>query len=241
MTQQKNITWLIDLDNTLHNASYAIFPALHSNMNAYIANVLGDGDKPADDDTVDAARTLYWEKYGATLLGLIKHHNVKPAEFLDQTHQMDYLPGMMRFESGLRNLLRRLPGRKILFTNAPRKYSQQVVRHLGLHRHFDQHISIESMRVHGQLRPKPSRWLLKKWMAKKGLLASRCVLIEDTLQNLRAAKQCGMKTVWVTQYAKYATKNSKNNMRSGRPNFINIKIHSMKQLPSQLSRLTYPI
>ncbi len=241
MTPLKNITWLIDLDNTLHNASYAIFPALHSNMNAYMAQLLGDGEKPADNATVDAARTLYWEKYGATLLGLIKHHNVKPAEFLDLTHQLDPLPGMMRFEPGLANLLRRLPGRKILFTNAPRKYSQQVVRQLGLHRHFDQHISIESMHVHGQLRPKPSRWLLKKWLARKRLMASQCVLIEDSLQNLKSAKQCGMKTVWVTQYAKYATKNSKSSLGSGRPIFIDIKIHSVKQLPSQLFRLTYPI
>jgi putative hydrolase of the HAD superfamily len=29
--------WLFDLDNTLHNASHAIFPAIMANMNVYIA------------------------------------------------------------------------------------------------------------------------------------------------------------------------------------------------------------
>jgi putative hydrolase of the HAD superfamily len=43
---------------------------------------------------------------------------------------------MIRAERGLRQLLRRLPGRKILLTNAPHRYSSQVLRHLGLQRQF---------------------------------------------------------------------------------------------------------
>src|SRR5450830_1431170 len=72
--------WLFDLDNTLHNASHAIFPAIMANMNTYIARVLGDGTTPADIDAVNAARTLYWKRYGATLLGLMRHHNVSAAQ-----------------------------------------------------------------------------------------------------------------------------------------------------------------
>jgi putative hydrolase of the HAD superfamily len=59
-----------------------------------------------------------------------------------------------------------LPGQKILLTNAPRRYSRELVRHLGLHRHFSHHISIESMHVHRQLRPKPSRIMLRKLLAR---------------------------------------------------------------------------
>ena len=81
--------WLFDLDNTLHNASHAIFPALKANMNAYIAQVLGDGLVPADIDLVNATRIKYWQLYGATLLGMIKHHGVRADHFLHQTHQLD--------------------------------------------------------------------------------------------------------------------------------------------------------
>jgi len=65
--------WLFDLDNTLHNASHAIFPAINANMNAFMAKALGDGETPADADVVNAARLLYWKRYGATLLGMIRY------------------------------------------------------------------------------------------------------------------------------------------------------------------------
>ena len=103
--------WLFDLDNTLHNASHAIFPAIVANMNLYIARVLGDGITPASDAAVDAARTQYWRRYGATLLGMVKHHQVPAAHFLSETHAFTDLPSMIRAERGLGALLRRLPGR----------------------------------------------------------------------------------------------------------------------------------
>ena len=62
----RKLTWLFDLDNTLHDASHAIFPAINLNMNAYIAQVLQKGGLPADDAAVNAARVTYWQRYGAT-------------------------------------------------------------------------------------------------------------------------------------------------------------------------------
>ncbi len=229
------ITWLIDLDNTLHNASHAIFPVMHQKMNAYMAEVLGDGDGPADEALVDATRRLYWKKYGATLLGLIEHHGVSAAEFLRFTHDFDQLPDMLRFESGLAKLFRRLPGQKILFTNAPREYAGRVVRQIGLNGHFDHHVSIEAMHVHRRLRPKPSRLLLRKILAKRRLSARHCVLVEDSRDNLRSAKQMGLKTVWITQYHPAGTQYAQ---RFARARFIDIKIKSIKQLPTQISKLS---
>lgn len=230
---KRDITWLIDLDNTLHNASHAIFPAIHVNMNNYMAHLLGDGVTPADAATVDAARQFYWDKYGATLMGLIKHHNVNANDFLHQTHHIDNLADLLRYESGLRRLMHQLPGRKILFTNAPRQYSRKVVSNLGLHRHFDHHISIESMRVHGQLRPKPSKSLLKKVIAKYKLRGRQCALIEDTLVNLKSAKQLGMKTVWITQYLNHP----KQKQRFARSHFVDLKVRSVKLIPKNIPKL----
>ncbi|MET3119152.1 putative hydrolase of the HAD superfamily [Undibacterium sp. GrIS 1.8] len=192
--------WLFDLDNTLHNASHAIFPAITQNMNRFMADLLGDGVTPADAATVNAARALYWQRYGATLLGLVKHHGVRADSFLHAAHSFDNLTAMIRAERGLARLLRRLPGRKILLTNAPRDYSREVIRHLGLHRHFAAHIPIEAMRVHGHLRPKPSTQYLRKLVAKQKVRAADCILIEDTVSNLRAAKRTGMRTALITRY-----------------------------------------
>jgi len=231
--------WLFDLDNTLHNASYAIFPAIMANMNTYIARVLGDGSTPAHIDAVNAARTLYWKRYGATLLGLVKHHGVKADHFLAETHGMDDLLSMIRHEKGLGQLLRRLPGRKVLLTNAPHRYSTMVLRHLGIQRHFSHHIAIESMRVHGQLRPKPSKLLLRKVMRRQQVAARRCILVEDTLANLRTAHALGMRTAWVTQYLKVGDPIGAAHppKRLVRPGWVDVKVKSVKHLPARLSRL----
>jgi putative hydrolase of the HAD superfamily len=236
--------WLFDLDNTLHDASHAIFPAISANMNTYIARVLGDGITPASREAVNAARIGYWKKYGATLLGMIRHHQVDPADFLRETHDLGALHELVRFERGLARLLRRLPGRKILLTNAPTAYSTGVVRHMGLQRHFAHHIAIEDMHVHGRLRPKPSRLMLRRLLRRQGVAPRRCILVEDTLVNLKHAKQLGVRTAWVTQYLRYSDPIGKAGPRIGplpkmvkRPGYVDVKVKSVFGLPGQLRRL----
>nr|WP_314546510.1 pyrimidine 5'-nucleotidase [uncultured Massilia sp.] len=231
--------WLFDLDNTLHDASHAIFPAISANMNTYIARVLGDGTTPASRAAVDAARIGYWKRYGATLLGMIRHHHVDAADFLRETHDIGALQDLVRFERGLAKLLRRLPGRKILLTNAPTAYSTGVVRQIGLQRHFAHHIAIEDMRVHGQLRPKPSKLMLRRLLRKHGLAPRRCILVEDTLVNLRHAKQLGLRTAWVTQYLRYSDPIGKAPLPKiiKRPAYVDVKVKSVLRLPARMNRL----
>lgn len=220
--------WLFDLDNTLHDAGFAIFPTVSDNMNAYLADLLGEAGVPADAATVDRVRQMYWQRYGTTLLGLMKHHQVQMDDFLHAAHQFDDLATMIRAERGLSQLLRRLPGRKILLTNAPRQYSHEVMRHLGLHRHFAEHIPIEAMRVHGQLQPKPSARFLRVLAARLRVHPRRCILVEDTIANLRAAKQVGMRTALVTGY----TPNSKGFEKSSKnaAACVDVKVKSVFQL-----------
>jgi putative hydrolase of the HAD superfamily len=236
--------WLFDLDNTLHDASHAIFPAISANMNTYIGRVLGDGLTPATQAQVDAARLGYWKRYGATLLGMIRHHGVSAADFLHVTHDLGALDKLVRAEKGLGTLLRRLPGRKILLTNAPTRYSTDVMRHLGLSRHFAHHVAIEHMHVHRQLRPKPSSLMLRRLLRKHGVAARRCILVEDTLANLKSASRLGLRTVWVTQYLRMSDPIGKAGPRIGplprtlkRPGYVDVKVKSVRQLPARLHRL----
>ena len=69
--------WLFDLDNTLHNASPHIFPHINRSMTHYLEQHLG----LAPDDA-NALRTHYWHRYGATMLGLMRHHGTDPDHFL---------------------------------------------------------------------------------------------------------------------------------------------------------------
>lgn len=241
-TTRSSPVWLFDLDNTLHNASHAIFPAIVANMNLYMARVLGDGVTPAGDDVVNAARLLYWQRYGATLLGLVKHHQVQAAHFLHETHSIDDLAAMVRAERGLRQLLRRLPGRKILLTNAPHRYASQVLRQLGLQRAFGHQVAVEAMTVHRQLRPKPSKIMLRKLMRMQRLTPQRCILVEDTLANLRSAHALGMRTVWITQYLTMRANHglSHPQKRLVRPAYVDVKVKSVRDLPARLHHLRSP-
>ncbi len=224
----RELVWLFDLDNTLHNASHAIFPAINGNMNVLIERVLADQQLPSHAEAVNELRVRYWQRYGATLLGMIRHHDVRAEDFLRDAHQFDDLSGMIRAERGIQRLMRRLPGRKILLTNAPRAYAHEVLRHLGLQRHFAEHVPIEAMRVHRQWRPKPSRLLLRQLLRRRGLQPARCVLVEDTLENLRSAKSLRMRTVWFTGFSP---------RRFSRPGFADVQVKSLHQLPRQLARL----
>ena len=55
-------------------------------MGDYVVRHLGITPEEAD-----ALRQHYWRRYGATLLGLVRHHGVRAAHFLDETHRM---PGL---------------------------------------------------------------------------------------------------------------------------------------------------
>jgi putative hydrolase of the HAD superfamily len=136
-------------------------------------------------------------------------------------------------------MLKRLPGRKILLTNAPTAYSTEVVRHIGLQRHFSHHIAIEDMHVHRQLRPKPSTLMLRRLLRKHRLAPHRCVLVEDTLVNLKHAKRLKLRTAWVTQYLRYSDPSGKAPLPKmlKRPAYVDVKVKSVLQLPSHLRRL----
>ncbi|MGC5805782.1 pyrimidine 5'-nucleotidase [Ralstonia pseudosolanacearum] len=187
--------WLFDLDNTLHHASHAIFPQINRLMTAYVARVLG-----TDEATASRVRVDYWRRYGATILGMVRHHGVDPDDFLAQAHRFDDLRAMVRAERGLAQLLRALPGRKILLTNAPAAYAREVVRHIGLRRAFAREIAVEHMWVHRRLRPKPDPLMLRRLLARERIAPTRAILVEDTLSHLKRYRRLGLSTVWVTGY-----------------------------------------
>jgi putative hydrolase of the HAD superfamily len=73
--------WLFDLDNTLHNASQHIFPRINVAMTEFVSHKLN-----LSLDDANEVRQRFWRQYGATLLGLVKHHGIDMAEFLCEAH-----------------------------------------------------------------------------------------------------------------------------------------------------------
>ncbi len=195
MCPHRHRIWLLDLDNTLHDAGATVFPRISEAMTAYMAREL--------DMTLEAAAALrvsYWRRYGATLLGLVKHHGIDAAHFLHETHAMDDLHTIIRRNHALVHLLQRLPGRLVLVTNAPRDYAWRILRALGVHRLLDDVFTVESMRFAGRLQPKPSRPMFRRLIASLRVPANRCVLVEDSIENLRRARAVGLRGVLITEF-----------------------------------------
>ena len=208
-------TWLFDLDNTLHNASPHIFPHINRSMREYIERHLG-----VDKDEATRLRQTYWDRYGATLTGLVRHHGVDPRHFLHETHQFEDLHRMVVFERGLKAMLRRLPGRKIIFSNAPRHYTEAILRLAGIRQEFDAVYSIEQLRY----RPKPAVSGFLRILRRERLEAKRCVMVEDSLANLVTARRLGIKTVWVSAGLRRST-------------HVDVRLRRVTRLPAFLGRL----
>jgi putative hydrolase of the HAD superfamily len=211
--------WLFDLDNTLHDTSHAIFPAIDRNMTAAVCEALS-----VDDAQADHLRQLYWRRYGATVIGMMRHHGVRADSFLARCHELD-IPSLLRSEPGLPVKLRRLPGRKVLLTNAPYEYARLVLKHLGILAQFDSLWAIEHMQWHGQYRPKPAPALLRYVLAREGVAPHQATLVEDTLVNLRAARQVGLRTVHV--YHPLTPFNRQNRARAG---YVDLRVNSIADL-----------
>ncbi|HXF46378.1 MAG TPA: pyrimidine 5'-nucleotidase [Burkholderiaceae bacterium] len=221
------MVWFFDLDDTLHDASHAIASTIDRRMTDYVV-------KHLDVDEVEAnrLRLTYWRRYGATLLGLMRHHAVDPHHFLRTTHDFDVV-SLLRAERGLARLFARLPGRKVLLTNAPHHYARAIVRELALHRYLGTHYAIERMRVHGMLRPKPSVAMLRHMLARERLAGrgnpARAVLVEDNTLNLKAARAAGFRTVLITRHRL---------QRGGaRPPYVDLRLASVQRLPRALAAL----
>lgn len=209
--------WLFDLDNTLHNASEHIFPHINHSMTTYIRNHLGVNEIEAT-----LLRQNYWQRYGATLHGLMRHHGVNPQHFLWNTHQFPDLSDMLVFERTLKTTLRRIPGRKFIFSNAPGHYTNAVLALMRICPCFEGIYPLERFRYHAK--PMPSGFL--HLLRKERLDPQRCVMVEDSLDNLKTAKQLGMVTVWISKECR-------------KPPCVDIKIRSLRELPARFNQLQH--
>jgi putative hydrolase of the HAD superfamily len=207
--------WIFDLDNTLHDATPHIFPHINRSMTAYVQQYLQLEEAAAND-----LRERYWQRYGATMTGLMRNHGTDPDHFLWHTHQFPELHRMVLREKRLRHVLKALPGRKVVFSNAPQQYAHAVLKLLRVDDLFDDVMAVE----HTRYRPKPDSFGFMRLIKKHGVRAAQCVMVEDSLENLHAAKKLGMRTVWVNAGNKSAP-------------YVDVKIRDVMRLPDVLHRL----
>jgi putative hydrolase of the HAD superfamily len=180
-------TLLFDLDNTLYPAERELFSLIDVRINRFMIEVVG-----IPESEVDHLRRDYWQRYGASLQGLIRHFGIDPEAYLDFVHEVD-VASRLAPDPGLRRTLQQLPQRKVVFTNGSRGHALRVLDSLDI---TDQFEEIFDIRVARYL-PKPFTAPYQAVLKELGVQARHCIMLEDSLANLRTAKELGMGTILV--------------------------------------------
>ena len=178
--------WVFDLDNTLYPHHTNLFSQIDVRMTAYVSELL----TLSREDARKLQKELYL-KYGTTLNGLMELHGIDPDDFLAKVHDIDY--SWLKPDPVLGAAIRRLPGRKFIFTNGDRGHAERAARQLGILENFDDIFDI----VAADLLPKPIRATYEKFAELHAVTGPNAVMFEDLARNLSVPKALGMTTVLV--------------------------------------------
>ena len=176
--------WFFDLDNTLYCANSGIFDQIHKKMGEFISKNLKVSLKEAK-----FLQKKYFIENGTTLYGLMKNHNINPKEFLSYVHNIDF--SIVKPDEKLNNLIKKVQGKKIVFTNADISYVKKILTNLDLNNIFEDIFDIERMNFLPKPNLKTYKKLISTYNVKKG------ILFDDIPQNLFPASDLGLKTVQI--------------------------------------------
>ncbi len=186
--------WVFDLDNTLYPATFNLFGQIDTRMRSYISRFLGVGLEEAY-----RLQKHYFREYGTSLHGLMHRHGMDPLPFLEFVHDIDVT--VLPPSPGLEAALARLPGRKLVFTNASVRHAERVMGRLGIDHHFEAVFDI----IEADYRPKPQPEGYGVLVRRHGLDAGRTVMVEDIARNLAPAAALGMTTAWIRTDTEHGT------------------------------------
>ncbi len=118
-------------------------------------------------------------------------HGVDPHDYMIQTHAIDLspVPPCPLTQKGLSLL----PGRKVIYTNAPRHWAEKMTKHLGIFDQFDGVFAIED----ADYLPKPASDAFDIFLKQQRVDPKTACMFEDMEENLKTAHDTGMTTVWL--------------------------------------------
>jgi len=179
---------LFDLDDTLYSPNVGLFSHIAERINNWLVRAL--------DITPEAAAALrheYFMAYGTTLNGLVRHHpEVDIEDYLDDVHRVE-VAKYLAPNPALAALLTRLPGPRVIFTNATADWAERVLQALGIRAHFARIVDIRALNY--QSKPAPVAYA--RVLTLLAATGPDCLLFDDQPRNLRAGAAVGMRTVLV--------------------------------------------
>lgn len=179
-------TWVFDLDNTLYPPEARLFDQIEVRMTDWVMETTG-----LSRDEASALRRHYWQRYGTTLAGLMREHQIDPARFLHEVHQIDL--GALVPDPFLAAGIEALPGRKIVYTNGSAPYAIRVLARREIGHLFNAIYGVEN----ADFRPKPEREAFETIFRADGTDPASAAIFEDDPRNLCEPAAMGMRTTLV--------------------------------------------
>ena len=211
--------WIFDLDNTLYSGKTRVFEQVDKKMSEYISKKLHVSTAEAKE-----IQKNYFHEYNTTLNGMIKNHKIDADEFLEFVHNIDI--DFLKKDLILGEELKKLDGKKIIFTNGSRKHALNVTKRIGIDQYFDDIFDI----IDCEFVPKPAIQPYKKLVEKHKIDPKLCGFVEDIARNLKPAYEMGMKTIWIENNEPWAKKYSDSD-------FINFKTNNLSEFLKQINLL----
>ena len=180
-------TWIFDLDDTLYPRSIGLHEQMKHRVVTYVADLMNVSAAQAESLHLD-----YYERYGATLQGLMELHRVVPESFLDFVHAIDLT--VLSPDKLLIKALEALPGRRLVFTNGPRRHAASVLNALKIDHLFEATYCIEDCDFVG----KPQRSAYASILAAHAIDPMRSAIFDDRIGNLKVPHELGIRTVLIS-------------------------------------------
>lgn len=194
-------TLIFDIDDTLYDV--ATHFTAHRNGDAvfaFMCEKLGF----ASHAEAKVVRDEYFARYHATGKGLKmaeKDGRLPAGATFELSDLSEWWASRLDFsllggpDPVLIEALESCPLRLVAFSNSPRRYALRVLDELGLRRFFPDDAVFAVDDVLPSCKPEAEAFEIV--LKACGVEASECVMVEDSMKNVRAAKALGMKTILV--------------------------------------------
>lgn len=210
---------LFDLDDTLYSSTIGIAAATKTNIDDFLVEECGFPREKASSLRIELFRT-----HGSTLAGLrALGYDISADDYHGFVHgRLPY--ELIKPDIQLRNMLRSINQRKLIFTNSDRIHALKVLERLGLQDCFDQIICFETINPNlsesSRLDEfpvvlKPSMDAIKIALSVANVDPYRTLFLDDNDRNISAGKAMGLRTALVgkkvkTKEADYALESMAN-------------------------------
>ncbi|KAM7462773.1 hypothetical protein LguiA_030894 [Lonicera macranthoides] len=197
---------IFDLDDTLYSSKTGIGEATKRNIDDFLVEKCGFPKPKAS-----TLRSELFKTYGSSLAGLrALGYDIDADDYHSFVHgRLPY--DVIRPDPQLRNLLRSINQRKIIFTNSDENHAMKVLDRIGIKDCFEQIICFETMNPNLSKSSRPDEFpvILKPSLDAINIAIDvaevdprHTLFLDDNVRNIAAGKAVGLRTVLVGKSVK---------------------------------------